>query len=155
MRMRKLLVVGLILLTATIGFAQSAKIRGKVLDTSGLIMPGVTVKALQGNKVVKEGITTATGDFELAVNPGDYKLEVSAPDFMTQTVSVKVTAANMAPVTVKMALAMITTAVDVTDDTGAVSLDADSSLSTTTLAGDAIAELPDDETELAAYLQQI
>jgi len=155
MRMRKLLVVGLILLTATVGFAQSAKIKGKVLDTSGLIMPGVTVKAMQGTKVVKEGITTATGDFELAVNPGDYKVEVSAPDFETQTVSFKATAANQPAITVKLALAMIATAVDVTEDSGAVSLDADSSLSTTTLAGDSISELPDDETELAAYLQQI
>ena len=43
MRMRKFLIVGLILLTATVGFAQSAKLRGKVLDSSGLIMSGAQI----------------------------------------------------------------------------------------------------------------
>ncbi len=152
--MRKLLIAAMILLTATIGFAQSAKVRGKVLDSSGLIMPGATVKLLQGDKIVKEGATTATGDFDLAVNPGDYRLEVSAPDFATSTQPVKA-AANPAPINVKLTLAVLATNVDVTENSNAVSIDADSSLSTTTLAGDSIAELPDDETELAAYLQQI
>src|SRR5438552_44583 len=126
MQMRKLLIVGLILLTATVGFAQSAKLKGKVVDSDGLIMPGSTVKVYQGTKVVKELKTTATGDFEVAINPGDYKLEVSAPDFETQTQAVKVTA-NLAPVTIKLALATVATTVDVTEDANAVSLDADSS----------------------------
>src|SRR2546423_38773 len=141
MRMRKLLIVGLVLLTATVGLAQSAKLKGKVVDSDGLIMPSVSVKVYQGNKVVKESMTTNSGDFEIAVNPGDYKLEVTAPDFETNSQQIKVTA-NLAPITVKMALGGIATNVDVTEDANAVSLDADSSLSTTTLSGDSIAELP-------------
>jgi len=124
------------------------------MDSSGLIMPGVTVKLYQANKVVKESLTTATGDFDIALNPGDYRLEVIAPDFETINQEVKV-AANMQPLSINMTLAVLATNVDVTENTNAVSLDADSSLSTTTLSGDSLAELPDDEDELAAYLQQI
>src|SRR5262245_59579823 len=154
MRMRKLFIFGLILLTATVGLAQSARLRGKVLDSSGLIMPGATVKVYQGDKLVKEGITGATGDFDISINAGDYKLEIAAPDFETKTQMVKVTP-NLAPLSVSLTLAVLATNVDVTETSTGVSVDADSSLSTTTLSGDAIAELPDDEDELTAYLQQI
>jgi len=154
MRMAKLFIVGFILLTASVSLAQSARLKGKVQDTSGLIMPGATIKVYQGNKVIKETTSTATGDFDVPVAPGDYKLEVSAPDFETHTEEVKVTPA-LAPLTVTMSLAVITTNVDVTDNVVAVSVDTDSSLSATTLNGDSITELPDDETELANYLTQI
>ena len=153
-QMRKLFIFGLILLTATVGLAQTARLRGKVLDSSGLIMPGATVKVYQGDKLVKEGTSNATGEFDIQVNPGDYKLEVGAADFETKSQMVKVTP-NLAPISVSLNLAIIATNVDVTENSNAVSLDADSSLSTTTLSGDSIAELPDDEDELTAYLQQI
>src|SRR5262245_36484371 len=154
MRMRKLFIFGLILLTATVGLAQTARLRGKVLDSSGLIMPGATVKVYQGDKLVTEATSSSTGEFDIPVNPGDYKLEVGAPDFETKTQTIKVTP-NLAPVSVSLNLAVIATNVDVTESSNAVSLDADSSLSATTLSGDSIAELPDDEDELTAYLQQI
>src|SRR5262245_59112668 len=154
MRMRKPFIFGLILLTATVGLAQTARLRGKVLDSSGLIMPGATVKVYQGDKLVKEGTSNSTGEFDIQVNPGDYKLEVGAPDFETKTQMVKVTA-NLAPISVSLNLAILATNVDVTETSTGVNVDADSSLSTTTLSGDTLAELPDDEDELAAYLQQI
>jgi len=153
-QMRKLFIFGLILLTATVGLAQTARLRGKVLDSSGLIMPGATVKVYQGDKLVKEGTSNATGEFDIQVNPGDYKLEVGAPDFETKTQMIKVTP-NLAPISVSLNLAILATNVDVTENSNAVSLDSDSSLSSTTLSGDTIAELPDDEDELTAYLQQI
>ena len=153
-QMRKLLVVGMILLTATVGFAQSTKLKGRVMDTSGGIMPGAHVKVLQGEKVIAEGDAGSTGDFEIPLNPGNYKVQVTFPDFDTFNQDVRF-AANTPSLQVKMTIGAITTVVDVTETATGVSVDSDSSLSTTTLTGDAIADLPDDETELAAYLQQI
>src|SRR5579884_772459 len=153
--MRKLFLAGFIMLITTVGFAQSAKIKGKVLDSSDLIMPGASVKVYQGNKIIQEATSSNTGDFEVSLPPGSYKVEVSASDFATQTQDVKVTAANTPPLTFKLTLAVITTAVDVTDSAAAVSVDVDSSLSSTTLGGDTINELPDDDTELANYLTQL
>src|SRR4051794_2691725 len=103
MRMRNLLTLLLTLLIAAATFAQSAKVKGRVMDTSGSIMPGVQVKLYQGDKVVTAGVTGDQGDFELPANPGDYKLEIAAPDFNTYTEMVKVTP-EMGPLAVTMEL---------------------------------------------------
>src|SRR2546423_11126476 len=114
MRMRNLLSLLLTLVIASSTFAQSAKVKGRVMDTSGSVMPGVQVKVSQADKVVKEGLTDNMGDFELPVNPGDYKLEVIAPDFNTYSEMVKVTA-DMAGLAVTMELATIAQNVEVTE----------------------------------------
>jgi hypothetical protein len=154
MRMRNLLSLLLTLLIASATFAQSAKVRGRVMDSSGSVMPAVQVKVYQGETLVREGVTSDTGDFDLPVNPGEYKLEVVAPDFDTHTEMVRVTP-EMGPLAVTMQLAIIAQNVEVTETRNEVSIDSDSSLSTTVLGRDFIEALPDDEEELAAYLQQI
>jgi hypothetical protein len=154
MRMRNLLILLVTLLIASSTYAQSAKVKGKVMDTSGSIMPGVQVKLYQGDKVVGEGVTTGTGEFELPANPGDYKLEVAAPDFNTFTEMVKI-APEMAPLAVTMQLATVSQNVEVTETRNEISIDSDSSLQTTVLKQDFIDALPDDEDELTAYLTQI
>src|SRR5438094_8346748 len=104
MRMRNLLTLLLTLLVASATFGQSAKVKGRVMDTSGSVMPGVQVKVSQADKVVKEGLTDNMGDFEIPVNPGDYKLEIIAPDFNTHSEIVKVTP-DLTPLNVTMELA--------------------------------------------------
>src|SRR5438552_19083257 len=81
----------LTLLAATTIFGQSAKIKGLLLDSTGSVMPGVQIKLYQNDKVVKEGTSSGTGEFEIAAEPGDYKLELATPDFDTYTEMVKVT----------------------------------------------------------------
>src|SRR6185295_13022641 len=103
------------------------KVKGRVMDTTGSVMQGVQVKIYQGDAVVKEGITTDQGDFEIPVNPGDYKLEVVAPDFNTYTEMVKVTP-EMGPLAVTMELATIAQNVEVTETRNEVSIDSDASL---------------------------
>src|SRR2546425_3933171 len=150
MRMRNLLILLLTLLIASATFAQSAKVKGRVMDTSGSVMPGVQVRVIQADKIVKEALTDAMGDFDLPVNPGDYKLEIAAPDFNTFTEMVKVTP-DMGPLAVTMELASITQNVEVTETRNEISIDSDSSLQTTVLKQDFIDALPDDEDELTAY----
>src|SRR5215813_6357956 len=154
MRMRNLLSLLLTLLVAASTFAQSAKIKGRVMDGSGSVMPAVQVKLYQGDKVVQQGVTSETGDFEIPVNPGDYKLEIAAPDFNTYTEMVKVTP-DMGPLSVTMQLAIIAQNVEVTETRNEISIDSDSSLQTTVLKQDFIDALPDDEDELTSYLAQI
>jgi hypothetical protein len=154
MRMRNLLTFLLTLLVASSTFAQSAKIKGRVMDGSGSVMPGVQVKIYQADNVVQQGTTDNMGDFEISINPGDYKLEVTAPDFNTYTEMVKV-APDMSPLAVTMQLATFAQNVEVTETRTEISIDSDSSLSTTILGRDFIDALPDDEDELADYLSQI
>src|SRR5437870_3301313 len=115
MRIRNLLSLILTLLLASATFAQTAKVKGRVMDSTGSVMPGVQVKLYEGENVVKEGVTNDTGDFELPANPGDYKLEVAAPDFNTYTEMVKVTP-DMGPLSVTMQLAIITQNVEFRDE---------------------------------------
>ena len=160
MRMRKLLPVLLMLLTASLISAQSAQVtsstqvKGRVMDSTGSIMLGVQIKVYQGDKVVKEGTTAATGDFEIPLEAGEYKLELTAPDFEKYTEVVNVTP-GMGPLSITMLLAQITQNVEVNTDRNEISIDPDSSLNTTVLDKEFIETLPDDEDELATYLQQI
>ena len=160
MRMRKLLPVVLMLLTASLIPAQSAQvtsstqIKGRVMDSTGSILLGVQIKVYRGDKVVKEGTTAATGDFEIPLEAGEYKLELTAPDFEKYTEVVNVTP-GMGPLSITMLLAQITQNVEVNTDRNEISIDPDSSLNTTVLDKEFIETLPDDEDELATYLQQI
>src|SRR5262245_8121425 len=104
MRMRNLLSLLLTLLVASATFAQSTKIKGRVMDTTGSVMPAVQVKLYQGDKIVQQGVTSETGEFEIQINPGDYKLEIVAPDFNTYMEMVKVTS-DMGPLAITMELA--------------------------------------------------
>src|SRR5262245_31370750 len=132
MRIRNLLSLLLTLLIASATFAQSAKVKGRVMDSTGSVMTAVQVKLYQGENVVKEGVTNDTGDFEIPVNPGDYKLEIAAPDFNTYTEMVKVTT-DMSPLSVTLQLATIAQNVEVTETRNEISIDSDSSLQTTVL----------------------
>src|SRR5438093_3370156 len=135
-------------------FGQSAKIKGLLLDSTGSVMPGVQIKLYQNDKVVKEGTSSGTGEFEIAAEPGDYKLELATPDFDTYTEMVKVTP-DMGPLSITMALAQIVQDVEVTETRNEISIDPDSSLQATVLGKDFIDALPDNEDELTQYLQEI
>ena len=141
-------------LMATGAWAQSAKLAGHVVDSSGAVMSGAPIKIYQAEKVVKEGTISPSGDFEIPVEPGEYKIEISAPDFSTFTEIVRVTP-GMGPLAITMSLAQLETSVEVTETRNQISVDPDSSLNTTVLDKEFIESLPDDEDELTAYLQLI
>jgi len=154
MRTRSLLGIILVFIIAGVSFAQSAKLKGRVMDSTGSIMPGVQVKLYQGDKVVRQGLTSDMGEFEIPADPGDYKLEVSAPDFNTFTEMVKLTP-ELTPLAVTLQLATVAQNVEVTETRNEISIDSDSSLQTTVLKQGFIDALPEDEDELTNYLTQI
>src|SRR5436309_16071672 len=151
---RNSLALLLTLLAVTTIYGQSAKIKGRVLDSSGSVMPGVQIKLYQNDKIVKEGTSTGTGEFEIPAEPGDYKMELAAPDFDTYTELVKVSP-DMRPLSITMSLAQIVQDVEVTETRNEINIDPDSSLQTTVLGKDFIEALPDNEDELTKYLQEI
>src|SRR5207249_6648438 len=144
----------LTLLAATTIFGQSAKIKGLLLDSTGSVMPGVQIKLYQNDKIVKEGTSTGTGEFEVAAEPGDYKLELAAPDFDTYTELVKVSP-DMRPLSITMSLAQIVQDVEVTETRNEINIDPDSSLQTTAPGKDFFEALPDNEDELTHFRHYI
>src|SRR5207249_6802573 len=86
--------------------------------------------------------------------PGDYRVEVSAPDFNTYRQTVRL-AANTPPLAVTLSLAVVETIVEVKDEANSINVSLDSSLGNTTLSNDQLQDLPDNEDDLAAYLQSL
>ena len=124
-------------------FGQGARLSGHIVDTSGAVMPGVQIKVYQGDRVAKAAASSQSGDFEIPIEPGEYKVEISAPDFSLFTEMVRVTP-GMGPLAITMALAQLQTDIEVTETRDQISVDPDSSLNTTVLDKDFIDALPDD-----------
>ncbi|MBI4474646.1 MAG: TonB-dependent receptor [Acidobacteria bacterium] len=125
-----------------------------MLDVSGAAMPGVTVKVYQGDQVVKESTSGATGDFAIPLPAGEYRVEVSAPDFTTHEEIVRV-APGLGPLTVTLQLGMIVQEVQVEAQKQEISIDSSNILTATVLGEDFIETLPEDEEQLRAILEQI
>src|SRR4029453_13512502 len=136
-------------------------LKGKVLDSTNLPMAATTVKVFKGTTepkagtaAVKEGATDNNGDFDLEVPPGDYFIEISAPDFNTSKQAVKATG-TMQPLAVTLTVKVAETIINVTSDNNEVGVDSSNSLTTDTLTGDALLDLPDNEEDLLAYLEEL
>ena len=84
---RALLVLALALPALPAAAQQTGAIAGKVNDTGGAVLPGVTVEArsdvLPGPRVT---VTEGSGEFRLpALPPGDYKLTFTLQGMQTVT----------------------------------------------------------------------
>src|SRR5882762_11542820 len=86
---RRLIVVGAcltILALPVVGYAQEAVLSGTVTDSTGAVLPGVTVKALleaTGNTF--ETVTDTRGAYQISVRVGVYKITAELPGFKTVT----------------------------------------------------------------------
>src|SRR5207237_4153170 len=78
----------------------------------------------------------------------------SAPDFKPHQQNVRV-ASNMRPVSISLDLATLNAVVDVGQPDDKVSLEDDAKLTSTTIAGDDLKNLPEDEDALMAQLQAL
>lgn len=134
--------------------AGSTSLSGTVRDVSGAVMQAVTVLvfAEDGDEPLREATTDARGQITVALPPGRYRVNVTAPAFTP--VTLEITMPRKGPLDVVLDLEPIEVAVDVRpDDT--LAADPATSLTSTTLSGDALLDLPRDEAELAEYLMQL
>src|SRR4051812_4674338 len=84
---RVLCLFALLLLAAAPAFAQlaTAELNGRVTDSSGAVLPGVTVTATQtATGLVRTAVTDESGNYLLSNLPtGPYKLEIGLQGFKT------------------------------------------------------------------------
>src|ERR1700724_1517479 len=86
---RRLILVGAILAILALpvaGYAQEAVLGGTVTDSTGAVLPGVTVKALleaSGNTF--DTVTDTRGAYQISVRIGVYKITAELPGFRTVT----------------------------------------------------------------------
>ena len=77
-------VIGVLLALPLAGYAQEATITGAVVDSSGGVLPGVTVTAVQeatGNTFL--GVTDGTGRYRIPARVGAYRITAELPGFTT------------------------------------------------------------------------
>ena len=81
---RRVLLLALVLLFPVAAFAQEAVLTGTVTDSSGAVLPGVTVTAINettGNTFV--GVTLETGNYRIPVRVGMYRITAELSGFST------------------------------------------------------------------------
>src|SRR5713101_10213828 len=102
---RRLLVVGVVLALPTAGYAQETVLSGTVTDSTGGVLPGVTVTALHeasGNTFVT--VTDERGTYRLPARAGGFKITVELTGFGTVTRSgVELLVGQQAVVNLQMA----------------------------------------------------
>jgi hypothetical protein len=108
MRVKVFLVLVCLTLSAAMASAQvpTGTISGRVMDSSGGVLPGVTVTAsspnLQGPRVV---VTGASGDYVLALlPPGTYTLEFVLPGFQTAKSELDVASTEVVPFNIELGI---------------------------------------------------
>lgn len=104
----RLLRIGLVVLvTALVGVAPAlaqGRVAGRVVDTSGLALPGATVRLIGPDAGDAAVVTGDDGAFELEVPPGVHRFEVHLDGFETREVPVPATVpATMPDVVLRIA----------------------------------------------------
>jgi hypothetical protein len=154
MRLNALILVLALLLSASVASAQTVLLRGTVLDPSGAVIPEADLRLSQGDRIVGERKSDATGNFAFDMVAGDYRLSVSAPDFRPSIQNVRVTP-NMRPLSISLVVAAVNAAIDVATSDDRVGLEDDANLTSTSISGDTIKALPEDDDALMAQLQAL
>jgi Carboxypeptidase regulatory-like domain/TonB-dependent Receptor Plug Domain/TonB dependent receptor len=90
-------------------------IAGEVTDSTGAVLPNVTVTALNtGTNVTRSGVTSDTGTFRIPELPiGPYKVTASAEGFKTVVQTVNVQAGGVIPANFKLNVGQRTETVEV------------------------------------------
>ncbi len=154
MNLYRIILIAVLFLSASVASAQTVLLRGTVLDPSGAVIPEADVRLSQAGKIVGERKSDATGNFAFDVVAGDYRLDVSAPDFRPHAQNVRVTP-NMRPLSISLVVAAVNAAIDVATNDDRVGLEDDANLTSTSISGDTIKALPEDDDALMAQLQAL
>jgi hypothetical protein len=153
------LAVLLICVTAPSLFAQNLPgvLEGTIRDESGGVMRAVAVQVFASGddddstqKPLRTATTNAEGRFSLTLPGGEYRVEVDVPSFAPFE-SIVAVGPDTRPLDIVLEIDLVGLSVDVrpADELRADTL---ASLTSTTISGDELLDLPRDEQDLAEYL---
>jgi catecholate siderophore receptor len=98
--------------------APRSQLRGRVLDPNRAVIAGAQVSALRKGALASSAQTNLNGEFSLALEPGEYTLQISAAGFAESFVSVRSMPTSFEPLEILMQLAGYNAIVTVTDMAG-------------------------------------
>jgi hypothetical protein len=114
---RRVILVLLALLLPLGAYAQEATFTGAITDTTGGVLPGVTITAIHeasGNTFV--AVTDERGEFRLPVRVGGYRIAAELSGFTTVNRNVQILIGQIAVVNVQMAVSAVQETVTVTGE---------------------------------------
>ena len=146
--------LGLLPATNLVAQQQNASLRGRVLDQSGAVMPGVPVTLTAVDKTERTATTAGDGSFAFDSLPaGTYAIRTAAPNFAPfRKTGLTLTAGRRTTLDITLKVVLQKQEVDVTGDAG-VSVDPEASAGAIVIKGEDLESLPDDPDELADVLQ--
>jgi hypothetical protein len=154
-RLYLFVVLALIIFVASAS-AQTGRLTGKAVDSSGGVIPGAEVTVIgPGNTTLAKTLTDGDGSFTIDVAPGSYAIQVSLDGFDPVVQGIAVTPTNNRPLSITLAVAKITQQVDVKEDASAISLDQSNNQTALVLKEQDIDALPDDVDDLTQYLTDL
>src|SRR5262245_44066725 len=145
----------LLLAIATVSHAQTFRggISGRISDTSGGVLPGVSVTATNNATGVSRTTTTSdSGDFSFPDLPlGTYTVEAALAGFQTLKVTVEVTVSRISSLDLKMGLSQVSETVQVS--AGALLLDTVSTALSNVIQPKQVQDLPLNGRDFTRMLQ--
>jgi hypothetical protein len=121
---RRVVLIGAILLLPVSAFAQEAVLTGTISDSTGAVLPGVTVTASNeatGNKFV--GVTDERGIYRVPVRIGDYQVTAELQGFSTaMRANVQLLVGQTATLNLQMAPSTVQETVTVTGEAPLIDL---------------------------------
>jgi len=128
-------------------------INGRVTDSTGAVLPGVTVTATNNGTGVSRTTTTSdTGDFSLPdLQLGTYSIEASLQGFQTVKTTVEVTVSRVSTVDLRMGLSSVSETVQVT--AAALTLDVKSTALANVIQPKQVQDLPLNGRDFTKMLQ--
>src|SRR5262245_47282955 len=106
-----------ILTTPAVGYAQEATVTGTVTDSTGGVLPGVSIKAVnEASGNIFEAVTDARGAYRLPVRIGSYKVTAALAGFGNVARSLDLQVGQTAVVNLQMAVSTVQENVTVTGE---------------------------------------
>ncbi len=140
------------LLCAIPAYAQVASVTGKVTDTAGAVVPGVTITLTSSTGAMRTGVTDDVGVYRfLQLTPGTYQIKGELQGFKT-VVKDKVELLVDTPTTVDLQLEVGEIAQTVTVEAGASKLNTTDGTLGNAINGAQIRQLPLESRNVAALL---
>jgi carboxypeptidase family protein len=134
----------LLLVSTSLGQTSKGFIVGTITDPNGAAVPGVTIKATNtATGTTRETISQQDGSYRFdAVDPGTYKLDVTATGFKSGTREVVVAAAQTSEASIPLEVGNPAEIVTVTSATSGIELQTQDGARVNTLGSRQITELP-------------
>lgn len=146
----------IIILFFAVDAQTTATLRGQVVDELGAVIPGAQATLTTPNGKKRTAVANANGEFAIAnVAPGTYTLTVGFKGFQNYTENDLLIPVTVSPLKITLKVAEVNVETEVKAESPGVSVEPDQNMNMTVLDENFIRTLPDNEDDLAAFLQAL